>query len=243
MADMKDIATALGDLVLPRFCASCGRRLHLKERHLCLECRSDLPLTHFWQYRDNAMARRFNERLSEVIPDGVAVPFATAAALFFYNSESSYRRIPQALKYRASVRLGRYFAAMLGADLAASELFRGVDAVIPVPLHWTRRLKRGYNQSEIIAGELASALGAELVTDALVRRRRTRSQAHLGMESKAANVSGAFRVRRPLPYRHVLIVDDTFTTGATLTACSAVVMPAMLHGACVSVATLAYVGG
>ena len=239
--EMKTIATALGDLVLPRFCVACGDRLHLDERHLCLECLADLSLTHFWQYGYNAMADRFNARLRSVIPDGVRVEYASAAALFFYNSESPYRRIPQALKYRGNVRAGRYFAAMLGRHLAASADFRGIEAVIPVPLHWTRRLTRGYNQSEVIARELARALGAELVTGKLWRNRRTRTQTRMGMTEKAGNVSGAFSVHGSLPYRHVLLVDDTFTTGATLVACSAAVLPALRPGARISVATLAFV--
>lgn len=235
------IATALGDLVLPRFCVACGDRLHLDERHLCLECLADLSLTHFWQYRHNLMADRFNDRLRSVIPDGVRVEYAAAAALFFYNSESPYRRIPQALKYKGNVRAGRYFAAMLGRRLAASADFQGIEAVIPVPLHWTRHLRRGYNQSEVIARELARELGAELVTGKLWRNRRTRTQTRMGMNEKAGNVSGAFSVRGSLPYRHVLLVDDTFTTGATLVACSAAVLPTMRPGAKISVATLAFV--
>lgn len=239
--EMKRIATALGDLVLPRFCVACGERLHLDERHLCLECMADLSLTHFWQYRRNLMADRFNERLRSIIPDGVRVEYASAAALFFYNAESQYKRIPQALKYKSNISAGRYFAAMLGRHLASSPDFRGIEAVIPVPLHWTRRLSRGYNQSEVIARELARALGAELVTRKLWRNRRTRTQTRMGMNEKAGNVSGAFSVHGSLPYRHVLLVDDTFTTGATLVACSAAVLPALRPGAKISVATLAFV--
>lgn len=240
--DIETIATALVDLVLPRFCVACGDRLHLDERHLCLECLADLSLTHFWQYRHNLMADRFNDRLRSIVPDGVRVEYASAAALFFYDSESLYRRIPQALKYKANIKAGRYFASMLGRHLATSRDFQGIEAVIPVPLHWTRRLRRGYNQSEVIARELARALGAELVTDKLWRNRRTRTQTRMGMTQKAGNVSGAFSVHGSLPYRHVLLVDDTFTTGATLVACSAAVLPAMLPGARLSVATLAFVG-
>lgn len=239
--EIKRIATALGDLVLPRFCVACGERLQLDEKHLCLECMADLSLTHFWQYRHNHMADRFNERLRSIIPDGMRVEYASAAALFFYNAESQYKRIPQALKYKANISAGRYFAAMLGRHLASSPDFRGIEAVVPVPLHWTRRLSRGYNQSEVIARELARALGAELVTRKLWRNRRTRTQTRMGMKEKAGNVSGAFSVHGSLPYRHVLLVDDTFTTGATLVACSAAVLPALRPGAKISVATLAFV--
>ena len=217
----------------------------LRERFLCLHCLSDLPETHFAQLGRNPMADRFNGVMSRHIPHGVEVPYLHAAALFFYDSESGYRKIPQALKYRAALRLGRHFARMLGKRLACSEIFKDTDAVIPVPLHWTRALKRGYNQAEVIASEVAAALGAPMVPGVLRRRRRTRSQTHVAVDEKAANVSGAFALRKcsgVLPYRHVLLVDDTFTTGATLAECAATLLPALPPQSRISVATLAYVG-
>ena len=127
-----------------------------------------------------------------------------------------------------------------------------MDVVIPVPLHWTRRWRRGYNQAEVIARELADVLGADLRTDILRRVRRTRSQVRLPLAAKAANVRGAFSFR-PLPAGspekphnlratvHILLVDDTFTTGSTLNACRAVLRQAFPLPTRISVATLAYV--
>ena len=330
---LRDAGTALLDLAMPRRCIACGRPLGLRERFLCLPCLADFPFTHHWKLSHNPMADKFNARLQEdldalvdslpsIIPSTSSLatssptivgsgsphePYAFAAALFFYNSASDYRRIPWHLKYEGGLAAGRYLARMLGERLAASPQFADVDVVIPVPLHWTRQWRRGYNQVEVIARELADVLGAELRTDILRRSRRTRTQVRLPMAAKAANVRGAFSLRpsalRPSSYsaisphssarrqfslhafvsrffptccsqnhcnirgdtafcvpdssnqqetscipdthnmrvRHILLVDDTFTTGSTLNACRAVLRQAFPLPVRISVATLAYV--
>lgn len=239
---LREWVTALGDLFLPRHCVVCGRRLTLAERHLCLPCRSDLPYTHFWERTHNPMADKYNDRIREQVPHGVEEAYGCAAALFYYNSESGYKNIPQALKYRAALSLGREFADQLGARLAGSEAFAGVDLVVPVPLHWRRRRGRGYNQAAVIAERVAACLGARCGRTVLRRLRYTPSQTSVGMEKKASNVSGAFQVVGRVDTRHILLIDDTFTTGSTLAACHKALREAYPPSVRISVATLSYVG-
>ncbi|MBR1574857.1 MAG: ComF family protein [Bacteroidales bacterium] len=241
-AGLKDFATALSDLVLPRHCYVCGSRLTLAERHLCLGCRSDLPYTHFWERTHQPMADKYNAAIRDQVPDGVEEPYGHAAALFYYNSESGYKNIPQALKYRSALGLGREFADQLGARLASSADFADVDCVIPVPLHWRRHWGRGYNQAAVIAQRVAAALGAAFRPKALRRLRYTPSQTKVAMEKKASNVSGVFRMVDRIEARHILLVDDTFTTGATLAACHRALRSACPPSVRISVATLSYVG-
>ena len=146
---LRELLRSLGDLLMPRVCAVCGRQLLAQERHLCLVCEAGLPLTHFEGLRHNPMADAFNSRIE-------APAYERAAALFYYRGE--YQKITQGLKYGRNFGLGRWAARELGSRLAASGLWRDVNIVCPVPLHWTRRWTRGYNQASIIARQVALAL-------------------------------------------------------------------------------------
>ncbi len=273
---LRSAALSVADLVLPRVCVVCGRTLLLRETHVCTACAADLPRTFFAGQRDNPMALAFNSLIerelggagvSEAngVPTGpgslpATQPFSYAAALFYYRGDSPYSQIPQALKYGRNFEAGRHFARMLGRELAASELFSNVDALIPVPLHWIRRWRRGYNQAEVIARGIAEELKGgtaasgtvPVLTRVLKRVRRTRTQTRLDAGGRYENVKSAFvadgkALGKPL---HLLLVDDVFTTGATLLACeralrralSETLSPEVASRVRISVATLAYVG-
>ena len=266
---------AVLDLFIPRKCIVCERSLGVEELHLCRECHDDIPHTYYWVRKFNPMADRFNALIQEELE--AHIDYAYAAALFFYRAESGYSQISRQLKYHGNIPAGQFFGRKLGQAIASAEHFADVDAVIPVPLHWTRKWSRGYNQAEIIAREVAAELGAELRTDILKRSRRTRTQTKLSVEGKAANVQGAFSVRpgildsfritnsnhdlspttHKLPQpcspkadisdltglKHLLIVDDVFTTGSTLYACYTALREVFPPSVRISVATLGFVGG
>ena len=244
---------AASDILLPRLCIVCRRRLLLQEKHLCLDCLADMPLTYFWTMSHNPMADKFNAIIQEHLNEDDSCGhenYAFAAALFFYHSEADYRLIPYQVKYHGNIKAGRFFGKMLGKRLASSEMFNDVDMVIPVPLHWTRRWKRGYNQAEVIASGVAEILGVPMRTDVLKRQRRTTTQTKIDVENKSLNVAGAFSADSSScsdltenGIRHILLVDDIFTTGSTLMACFTALRSVFPPSVRISIATLAFVGG
>ena len=269
-----DWKAAVMDFFLPRHCVVCDSVLGPRESHLCEACWGDLPHTYYWMLRNNPMADRFNglvqEGLEECLvareistdatittsnPDGgnpnksaQRERYAYAAALFFYRAESDYSKITRCIKYQGRLEVGKHFGRLLGERLAGSSLFSDVDAVVPVPLHWLRRWKRGYNQAEVIASGVAECLGIPMRPYILRRIRRTRTQTRLSIAEKRANVSGAFAIpakppAEPTPFRHILLVDDVFTTGSTLYACYAALRSVFPPSVRISVATLGFVGG
>ena len=131
--------------------------------------------------------------------------------------------------------------------MGESRHFEDVDVIIPVPLHWTRRWKRGYNQAEVVAGAIAEHLDVDLRTDILKRSRRTRTQTKVDPSQKSENVRGAFSVNETRwqeeNYRHIVLVDDVFTSGSTLHNCFLALRSVLPVSVRISVATLAYVGG
>lgn len=269
-----DWKAAVMDFFLPRHCVVCDSVLGPRENHLCEACWGDLPHTYYWMLRNNPMADRFNALVQEGLEEclgareittGATITtsypnggnqnksaqrerYAYAAALFFYRAESDYSKITRCIKYQGRLEVGKHFGRLLGEKLAGSSLFSDVDAVVPVPLHWLRRWKRGYNQAEVIASGVAECLGIPMRADILRRIRRTRTQTRLSIAEKRANVSGAFAIpakppAEPTPFRHILLVDDVFTTGSTLHACFVALRSVFPPSVRISVATLGFAGG
>lgn len=235
------------DLFFPRFCAVCGRELLVRERHLCLECYAGLPLTYFWRIRDNPAEEVFRGRIYA----------ERVYSLFYY--QNNYRKLLHRLKYKSDRDIGIYLGRILGERIAENVLPGAdgagpVDYVVPVPLHYRKRWKRGYNQSAILAKGIIRGMGSghssrqepQLISNLLVRKQFTGTQTEKDRMERWKNVSGAFginpRATGKLPAGkkpHLLLVDDVLTTGATLEACAALLQQ---HLDChISIATLAYV--
>ena len=237
---VKSALSAIADIAMPRVCVVCGAPLIPQEHDICTICLADFPRTRFSTMSHNAMADKFNAMIALNEGD-TGCRYCRATALFYYDEDADYKKITQSLKYNRNFGAGKHFAGMLGAEMASSDLFCDVDVVVPVPLHWTRKWKRGYNQSEIIGRVIASALSCPTDCNVLTRTRRTHTQTKLNVEEKFSNVKDAFKARPGKKFKHILLVDDVFTTGSTLSECYKALRK--YHGpeTRISVATLGYV--
>lgn len=193
-----------------------------------------MPFTDYWTAEENpalAMLRKHIPNLQH------------ASALLYFRHQSGYRAMIHSLKYGGRRDIAVALGEMFGRELHESPLYDDIDVLVPVPLHWSKRMRRGYNQAEEICVGLARSMGVPYDFRSLKRIRRTRTQAlHRSADARRRNVEGAFRLRTPerLRGRHILLVDDVLTTGATITACAEAIFRT-LPDARISVATLAAV--
>lgn len=212
MSILSDLARDFVALLFPPRCAVCDEPLQRGERCICTLCRATAPLTGYWREADNPVFRK----------SWGLVPLHRASGFLYFVRGSGWRRMIHGFKYRGAWRTARIMGEWYGAELARSGLYDDVDAVVPLPLHPFKRCRRGYNQSEYIAEGIAAALGVGVERHSVVRRRNTASQALRSHRERAANVEGAFAVRRldRLRGRHLLLVDDVMTTGSTILSCA-----------------------
>jgi len=217
------------DLLFPRNCPACGKHLLRNEKVLCSECLLHLPKTQYHQLLDNSVAQALWGRIK----------IEQATAWYLFEKGSKYQKLIHEIKYRKKKELGKELGKMFGEDLRGSD-FQLVDYIVPVPLHKRKERKRGYNQSEWIAAGLAEVLKKPLICDNLFRKYYNSSQTKKTRIERWENVSGIFSLHDPQLFenKHILLVDDVFTTGATMEACAEAVLEAKKTK--VSLAVLGY---
>lgn len=201
-------------LLTPRRCCICQRKLDAGEQLVCGACTLALPRTdHLAHPDDNAMAQVYWGRVPSV---------GRAAAFVYHHGHAESARPLYQLKYFSRPRTGVALGRIFGADMRKSGFAEGIDVIVPVPLARRRQRERGYNQSAMLARGLSEATGIPVDGSLVERTLFEGSQTLRDRWQRHANVEGAFRLRNAagVEGRHILLVDDVVTTGATSCACA-----------------------
>ena len=201
------------DLISPRQCVGCGDRRAVSEETLCSKCYLHLPRTNFNRnLYENVMAKLFWGQIA----------IEKATALFFYEPHAETANLLYELKYKNHPEIGVVMGRMMAKELMNSGLFDDIDVIVPVPLAKRRERERGYNQSTELAKGVSEVTGLP-ITDQVVRRTKyAGSQTQRGRWERNENVENVFELNdsNGISGKHLLLIDDVVTTGATIVACA-----------------------
>lgn len=216
------------NIFFPKVCLGCHEQLSDNEYCICTSCRHKLPLTNFHFSNNEMLKNRLYGRV--LIQEGTA--------LLFFEKKGIVQQLMHNLKYKGHQEVGTLLGKWLGNELNQLDAYQDIDAVIPVPLHKRKLKKRGYNQVSTFGQEIANALEVPFYENLLVKVQNTKSQVFKN-RMKRADVSNAFKVIdfQILKNKHVLLVDDIITTGATIEGCANALC--QIQGLKLSVATMA----
>lgn len=211
---MKRLGNNILSILFPSGCHICSCRLMHGERFVCTRCLKELPRTQFHRLHSNAMTDRL----------GIDTPIERATALFYYSPNSRVAEIVQDFKYRDFPSLALEMGRRMASELLPTGFFHDIDIVMPVPIHFIKHLRRGYNQVERICSGIARITGIPMKQNLSAARHHS-TQTAKNPEQRRRNVKGIFRIMHPeeLENKHILIVDDICTTGATLSEAAACV--------------------
>ncbi len=204
------------NLFYPRVCCGCDDHLRKHEKHMCLSCLHGLPKTYFWDYDVNPVERLFWGRLK----------VSSACSLLHFEKEGVVQQLIHRLKYENKTGIGIELAVIFGMILKEKNWFSDADLIVPIPLHPSKELRRGYNQSRFVANGLAEALGLPVRTSALERVVASETQTRKSRYDRTENVLQVFKAvnKKEWTGKNVLLVDDVVTTGATLEAAGNVIL-------------------
>jgi ComF family protein len=217
-------------LFFPYTCCGCGTHLLAEKVLFCIYCQASMPLTRFEYFSSNPIEKIFWGRAT----------IQAAAAHLYFTTGSAVQHSLHLLKYKSKKEIGIYFGQRMGESLIHSSRFNECEIIIPLPLFAAREKKRGFNQSTLIAIGLSQKLKIPIVQDAIIRVKKTETQTHKSRIQRWKNMESTFEIRDPQKIygKHILLIDDVITTGASLEACAQVLLG--IPGVRISISCLAH---
>jgi ComF family protein len=212
MGVVTDMFEDLISLLFPRICYACGDRLMKNEDLICTNCFVNIHRTGFHLTQENIVEKTFWGRCK----------LEKVAVFSIYNKDSSIRKLVHNMKYRGVKEIGSELGRIYGNDLVKSDFLDGIDLIVPVPLHPSKERIRGFNQSAEIAEGLSASTGIPAANDIMTRASFSHTQTKRKRVDRWANVEGIFGVPdySRIEGKHLLLVDDVITTGATIESCA-----------------------
>lgn len=217
------------NLFFPPVCEACKSLLDDNEIVICTTCRHDLPVTEFHYNNDEAIKKMLYGR----------VKLEQATALLHFSKKGLVQELLHNLKYRGHQQVGLVLGEWLGAELATIEGYNTIDMIIPVPLHKRKLTQRGYNQVSKFGKAIAKALQVQYNENILLKIKDEKTQVFKDRMTRFEDMQTRFALSSTsgLENKHILLVDDIITTGATLEACASLF--STINGIKISVATMA----
>ena len=215
-------------MFFPKTCVFCDTHLTQGEEVLCAVCRHKLPITDFIDTPNNVVEKSFEGR----------TPIVAGTALLYFRKKGISQELMHNLKYRNRQDIGVFFGKWMGKQLKESTRFKGIEALVLVPLHPKKMKSRGYNQLTTFGEQLSVELDIPIIKEALRKKGEVRSQTKKNRLSRFEEISDSFELykTKSLVGKHVLLLDDVITTGATLEACTNELLK--VKGVRVSIATM-----
>lgn len=217
-------------LFFPHNCIGCGTDVLNDKDMLCAQCILELPATGFLSTPDNPVEKMFYGRM----------PVVHAGSAFYFNKNSLLQHLIVQLKYRNNQAAGMYLGKILGTIIRVSQSFDDIDIIVPLPLNEKKLFKRGYNQALLLAKGVAAVLNKPVVENAVERILFTETQTHKDRIARWKTMEGVFKIidASAIENKHILLIDDIVTTGATLESCGTAIL--QTANTKISVCTLAY---
>lgn len=203
-------------LIYPRLCVGCQKHNIKKGEYLCPSCHFEMPFTDHFNKADNGIVEHLYGR----------VPIVNGAAVVYFTPDGIVQKMVHRLKYKGDKDVGKSLGRYAGEKMQESSFFNDIDVIMPVPLHIRKRAQRGYNQAEQFGLGIAQSTGLPLIGDNMIKILETSSQTNKSRDERIANVKHSIAINKSsdILNKHILLVDDVVTTGATLEACGKILI-------------------